>query len=111
MHLARRQRLALRRGGEVHRVERALRARRGLGERIDERAQCERDIGDDRIAHRRTRGLVGVARDRDQLGARGEEVAGDVRVVGEDRRARDEHEVVAGERLRRAAPTAGGSMP
>ena len=82
----------------------AARARRavaadGLAERGDQSAQRERDVGDDRVAHRRARRLVGIARDRDELGALGEQFAGDVRVVGEDRRAGDEHEVVLGEEL------------
>ena len=68
-------------------------------ERGEQRLERELDVGDDRVAHRRARRLVGVARDRDELGALGKQRAGDVRVVGEDRGADDEHEVVAGERL------------
>ena len=69
-------------------------------ERVGERVQGERDVGHDRVAHRRPGRLVGVARDRDQLRARGQEIAGDVRVVGEHRRAHDEDQVVPLERLR-----------
>ena len=40
-----------------------------------------------------------------------EELARDVRVVGEDRGARHEHQVVRGERPRASGPTAGGRTP
>ena len=43
-----------------------------------------------RVAHRGARGLVGIAGDRDQLGAGREEVTGDVGVVGEHRGAGNE---------------------
>ncbi len=76
-----------------------LLTRGGLGQLVDERAQRQRHVGDDRVAHRRARGLVGIAGDRDQLGASWEEVTGDVGVVREHRGAGDEHQVVARERL------------
>jgi hypothetical protein len=74
-----------------------------IAQLVGERAQSEPDVGDDRLAHRRARGLVGVAGDRDEPGAGGEEVAGDVRVVREHGGAEDEHEVIALERLRERA--------
>ena len=48
----------------------------------------ERDVGDDRVAHRRARRLVRVAGDGHQLGALGQQRPGDVRVVREDRASR-----------------------
>ena len=70
-----------------------------LGDRLDQRRQGEADVGDDRVAHRRPHRLVGVGGDRDQAGALGQQRPGDVRVVGEDRAADDEDQVVALERL------------
>ena len=87
---------------QLGRLERRARSRRlalphaELGE---ERLERERRVGEQRVAHRRPRRLVGVARDRHERRALGEQRPGDVRVVGEDRRADDDHEVVAGERL------------
>ena len=78
---------------------RLRRRARGLGHRLEQRLQGQPDVGDDRVAHRRPRRLVGVAGDRDQLRALGQQRAGDVRVVGEDRAADDEDQVVALERL------------
>ena len=72
---------------------------RGLGHRLEQRLQRQLHVGDDRVAHRRPRGLVGVAGDRDQLRPLGQQRAGDVGVVGEDRAAGDEDQVVALEGL------------
>ena len=65
----------------------------------EQRLQGQLHVGDDRVAHRRPGGLVGVAGDRDQLRPLGQQRAGDVGVVGEDRAADDEDQVVALERL------------
>ena len=73
--------------------------REDSGTCLEQRLEREPDVGDDRVAHRRARGLVGVAGDRDQRRALGQQRAGDVRVVGEDRGAGDEDQVVALERL------------
>ena len=70
-----------------------------LGERLDQRRQGEADVGDDRVAHRRPHRLVGIGGDRDQARALRQQRPGDVRVVGEDRGADDEDQVVALERL------------
>ena len=56
----------------------AARGRRAASARRRRRAsaaQRERDVGDDRVAHRRPRGLVGVARDRDEPRALGQQRA------------------------------------
>ena len=81
-------------------------AARGSGARavgrldeLEERLERQLDVGDDRVAHRRPRGLVGVAGDRDQRRAGRQQRAREVRVVGEDLRADHEDQVVAGERL------------
>ena len=67
------------------------------------------DVADDRLAHRRASRLDGIARDRDQRRPLGQQRPGHVRVVGEHRRADDEHQVVAGRASARAArsPAAG----
>ena len=62
-------------------------------------SSVSRDVGDDRVAHRRPRRLVRVVGDLHERGALGEQGARDVGVVGEDRAADDEHQVVARERL------------
>ena len=66
---------------------------------VEQRLEREPRVGDDRVAHRRPRGLVGVARDRTSAAPSGSSGPGDVRVVGEHRRADDEDQVVARERL------------
>ena len=57
------------------------------------------DVADDRVAHRRAGRLLGIGGDVDELGALGQVLARQVRVVGEDRRAHDEDQVVALERV------------
>jgi hypothetical protein len=61
------------------------------------RGERERGVGDDRVAHRRARGLIGVARDRHQPRALGEQRAGHVGVVREHRGADDQYQVVLGQ--------------
>ena len=95
VHLAARELRAGRRRLELGPRRRRL-ALGGLSELGEQGAQRERDISDDRIAHRRPRSLVRVTRDRHELGALGKEVAGDVGVGGEHRGARHEHEIVTG---------------
>ncbi len=70
---------------------------------LEERLERELDVGDDRVAHRRPRGLVGVAGDRHQRRALGQQRSGQVRVVGEHLRADHHDQVVAGQRLRERA--------
>ena len=70
-----------------------------LVDRGEQRLERQRHVGDDRVAHRRPRRLVGVAGDLDELGALGQQRPGDVGVVGEDRGADDEDQVAALERL------------
>ena len=72
----------------------------GLRHRLEQRPQGQLHVGHDRVAHRRPRGLVGVAGDRDQLRALRQQRPGDVGVVGKDRAADDEHQVAALQRLR-----------
>ena len=79
--------------------QRLARVAVGLADRLEQALEREPDVGDDRVAHRRARRLVGVVGDRDQRGALGQQRARDVRVVREDRGADDEDQVVAGERL------------
>ena len=69
------------------------------GDLLEQRLEGELDVGDDRVAHRRAGRLVGVAGDRDQRRALGQQRPGDVGVVGEDRGADDEDQVVALEGL------------
>ena len=71
----------------------------------------ERDVADDRVAHRRARGLARIARDRDERRALGQQRTRDVRVVGEHRRADDQHEVVTLERLGQRRRSPAGRTP
>ncbi len=66
-----------------------------LGDHLDQRRQGEADVGDDRVAHRGPHRLVGVGGDRDQAGALGQQRSRNVGVVGEDRAADDDDQVVA----------------
>ena len=104
----------LHRVARLGRLGQRLRRRRlALGgvDRGEQRLERELDVGDDRVAHRRPRGLVGIARDRHQRGALGQQRPGDVRVVGEDRGAGDEDQVVTGERLGDAGRRRAGARP
>ena len=75
----------------------------GLRDLPYECRERERGVGHQRVAHRRARRLVGIARDRHQRRALRKRGPGDVGVVGEHGRARHEHEVVSGERLAEGA--------
>ena len=79
--------------------QRLARVAVGLADLVEQPLEGQPHVGDDRVAHRRPRRLVGVGGDRDQRRALGQQRAGDVRVVGEDRGADDEDQVAAGERL------------
>ena len=71
----------------------------GLRDLRHERLQREPRVGDDRLAHRRARRLVGVAGDLDERAALGQQRPRDVGVVREHRAPDHEHQVVVGEHL------------
>ena len=72
----------------------------GLADLVEQSLEGELHVADDRVAHRRPPGLVGVGGDLDQRRAVRQQGARDVRVVREDRGADDQDQVAAGERLR-----------
>jgi hypothetical protein len=71
-----------------------------FADQLDELLQRERDVADDRVAHRRARCLVGIVRDGDERRALGQQRPGDVRVIREHVRADHEQQVVVVKRLR-----------
>ena len=92
---ARRARRARRRRGRVRQASPGR-----LRHELDQRPQREPDVADDRLPDRRPRGVDRIRRDRDQRRPLGQQRPRQVRVVGEHRRADDEHQIVAIERLR-----------
>ena len=64
---------------------------RRLAHRVGERREDETHVADDRVAHGRAGGLVGVAGDLDQFGPGRQQRAGLVLVIAEHRRAGDQH--------------------